>query len=94
MSHDTTIETIRNLGKHVAGTHAERIALLVIDEAPMPISQVADTVGMSRGAMTTIADRLVAQKLVKRVHTADDRRIVLLEATAKGRRAVEAASHE
>ena len=92
MSHDQTINTIRNLGEYVTGTHAERIALLVIDEAPLPITHVAERVGMSRGAMTTIADRLEAQKLVKRVHGADDRRIVLLEATAKGRRAVEAAS--
>jgi DNA-binding MarR family transcriptional regulator len=91
--HDT-IDTIRNLGGYVTGMHAERITLLaiVLADSPMKISQVADKVGMSRGAMTDISDRLVAQGLVTRVLDGDDRRVVRLEATRLGRKAVERAS--
>lgn len=92
MIHDRTIDTLRNLGEYVNGTHAERLALLAISDDSMLISQVAERVGMSRGAMTTIVDRLEAQKLARRVHSTSDRRFVLVEVTAKGRRAIEAAS--
>jgi DNA-binding MarR family transcriptional regulator len=88
------IDTIRELGKYVKGTHAERLVLLALCEAEVPvqISHVAERVGMSRGAMTSITDRLELQKLVRRVHGDDDRRIVRLEATPAGRKAVERAS--
>lgn len=94
MSHRRTIDVLRNLGESVSGTHAERLVLLAIIEAeePMQISAVAGLVGMSRGAMTAITDRLELQGLVRRVHSATDRRVVQLEATPRGARAVIAAS--
>jgi MarR family transcriptional regulator, organic hydroperoxide resistance regulator len=92
MNHDATIDTLRELGKHVNGTHAERLALLTIASESMQISKVAERIGMSRGAMTTVVDRLTDQRLVRRVHSSTDRRVVMVEATPKGMRAVEAAS--
>lgn len=94
MSHQRTIDVLRNLGGAVNGTHAERLVLLAIVEAeePMQTSAVAALVGMSRGAMTAIVDRLELQGFVRRAHSATDRRVVQLEATTKGRKVVAAAS--
>lgn len=94
MSHNDTIELLRKMGEKVDGTHAERIALLVIVEAdePLKMSDLAMQVGMSRGAVTSMVDRLVDQRLVKRVHSTQDRRVVTLEATAAGRKVIDYAA--
>lgn len=93
--HEPTIDTLREL--HDAGvgnSHNQRLALLVIAsaEGEMPMGHVADRIGMSRGALTTIVDGLVQAKLVKRVHEhGGDRRSVHLVATPSARRAIERA---
>jgi len=53
-------------------------------KAPMPPSRLADDMGMSRGAITKLADRLIAKSLIVREASADDGRAQTLALTARG----------
>jgi DNA-binding MarR family transcriptional regulator len=48
-------------------------------------SVLADKLGMTRGAISKLADRLVAKKMVTETMNQDDRRFQALSLTAKGR---------
>lgn len=54
-------------------------------EAP---STIADRLGMTRGAITKIADKLIAKSLIVRAADPEDGRAQALNLTAKGRRIV------
>jgi len=54
---------------------------------PMAMAEVADQVLISRPSTTRVIDRLVARGWVERWHDDQDRRRVLVELTAAGRRA-------
>lgn len=95
MSHEHTIDVLRELGNVLKGsTYPERMALLVLQEAgePVPIGYLAQRIGMSRGATTSIVDRLQAGKYAKRVYDEKDRRRVDVELKAPGRHAIERAT--
>lgn len=51
---------------------------------PMPPSQLADDMGMSRGAITKLADRLIAKTLIMREASVDDGRAQTLALTDRG----------
>ncbi|MCY0149126.1 MarR family transcriptional regulator [Hoeflea sp. G2-23] len=51
---------------------------------PMLPSRLADDMGMSRGAITKLADRLIAKSLVMREASADDGRAQTLALTDRG----------
>ena len=51
---------------------------------PMPPSRLADDMGMSRGAITKLADRLIAKSLIVREASADDGRAQTLALTDRG----------
>lgn len=53
-------------------------------KAPMPPSRLADAMGLSRGAITRLADRLIAKSLLVREASADDGRAQTLALTAGG----------
>ena len=59
--------------------------LFEVDTAP---SLLAEKTGLTRGAITKIADRLIAKDLVTRTAAADDRRYQALALTKEGRRLV------
>lgn len=48
-------------------------------------SALAETIGMTRGAVSKIADRLIAKTLVTRTKSDEDRRYQALALTARGR---------
>lgn len=52
--------------------------------APTSPSQLAELMGMTRGAITKLADRLLAKSLVARIPSADDGRSHRLRLTEKG----------
>ncbi len=58
------------------------------DVAALPPSVLAGRIGMTKGAVTKIADRLIARGLVSRTASADDRRAQSLALTREGRRLV------
>lgn len=55
---------------------------------PMPPSQVAKEIGMTRGAITKLADRLAAKSLIVRRASREDRRAQTLALTPQGSRLV------
>lgn len=57
----------------------------IADHPGCPTNELARFLKISRPAATGLTDRLVAQKWVRRVDDAYDRRMIRLEITAKGR---------
>ena len=54
------------------------------DKAPTPPSRLADEMGMTRGAITRLADRLIAKSLIMREASPDDGRAQTLALTKRG----------
>jgi DNA-binding MarR family transcriptional regulator len=58
----------------------------VIDrEGPVTAGRLAETTGLTTGAITTVLDRLEGRGLARRVRDESDRRRVLVEMTPEGR---------
>ena len=70
------------------GPRASALSVLVFG-GPMPIGQLAAVEQVSAPAITKTVTALEAAGLVRRTRSAEDRRIVLVEATAKGRARLE-----
>jgi DNA-binding MarR family transcriptional regulator len=67
-------------------TVAEWAVLRALFDGPaMPPSTLADVMGMTRGAITKLADRLIEKSFVTRTQDKDDRRWQALTLTAAGR---------
>lgn len=60
----------------------------LFDADGVPPSALADRLGMTRGAISKLADRLVTKKLVDRVLSTEDRRQQTLSLTKTGRKLV------
>lgn len=66
-------------------TAAEWVMLRTLYErAPLPPSHVAEDMGMTRGAITKLADRLIAKSLIVRKASRDDGRTQTLALTQRG----------
>lgn len=91
MNHEYTIATLREMAALMPKSSPyERMVLLTIvdaDEA-VQMGRVSRRVGITAGAMTTIADRLIGAGLIERVRDLGDRRFIHVNATAKGRKLV------
>jgi DNA-binding MarR family transcriptional regulator len=78
----------RGFARKVAGegvTVAEWAMMRVMyGEAPLAPSRIAELMGMTRGAITRLADRLIAKELVRREASEADGRAQTLRLTAKG----------
>jgi len=93
---------MRLVSNHVSQAFARRLAEREVtvaewvvlrqlyDEDALPPSRLAERMGMTRGAITKLADRLVAKALVTRVADPDDGRAQTLALTKPGRRLVPA----
>lgn len=57
----------------------------LLDEKGISPSRLADGVGMTRGAITKLADRLIAKSLLERVADPEDGRAQVLSLTPAGR---------
>jgi DNA-binding MarR family transcriptional regulator len=67
-------------------TVAEWVVLRELyDDDPLAPSALAGKIGMTRGGVTKLADRLIAKALVTRTASEEDRRYQALALTAKGR---------
>lgn len=56
------------------------------DQAPCTMTQVADQAALSLSSITLIVDKLVAMKLVSRIRSENDRRVVYADLTEDGRK--------
>jgi DNA-binding MarR family transcriptional regulator len=87
---------MRAVSNHVSYAFADKLAASGVTVAewatmrtlygkePMPPSRLADAMSMTRGAITKLADRLIAKGLVVRKASAEDGRAQTLALTAKG----------
>ncbi len=87
---------LRQVSNHVSHGYARKLAAKEITVAewglmrtlygkePTPPSLLASEMGLTRGAITKLADRLIAKALVIREASLDDRRTQTLRLTAKG----------
>ncbi|HBT19224.1 MAG TPA: MarR family transcriptional regulator [Clostridiaceae bacterium] len=57
------------------------------DERPRTMSEVARDLNITMGTLTTAADKLIKKGYVLRKRTEEDKRVVLVELTPKGREA-------
>jgi len=73
-------------------TTAQLMALFILRDAGadgLPVSQLAQDLGVSVPTVTGMADRLVEAGMLKRVHSEADRRVVLLRLTGEGLKVAE-----
>ncbi|MEF3366596.1 MarR family transcriptional regulator [Methylocystis sp. 9N] len=87
---------LRMVSNHVSHAFADKLASKEVTVAewsvmralygrkPTPPSRLADEMGMTRGAITKLADRLIAKSLIAREANADDRRAQTLGLTERG----------
>lgn len=91
---------LRFVSNSVSGAFAEKLAgqgvsvvewvvlRLIHGDANMPASAIAETTGMTRGAISKIVDRLEERGLAERKPLPRDGRAQILKLTAKGARLV------
>jgi DNA-binding MarR family transcriptional regulator len=91
---------LRQVSNHVSHAFARRVAAKDVTVAewammrvlystqPIAPSQLADAMGMTRGAISKLADRLVSKSLVARDVSSTDGRAHSLRLTARGKRMV------
>jgi DNA-binding MarR family transcriptional regulator len=68
--------------------------LMLAGDTPCSPGDLAGSMMVGTGAMTNVLDRMEKRKLVRRVRNPKDRRSVIVETTAGGRRLWEAAVNE
>src|SRR6185437_1868405 len=66
-------------------TVAEWVVLRELYDSECAPSALADRLGMTRGAISKLADRLIAKEMIVRRPSADDRRFQSLALTRRGR---------
>jgi DNA-binding MarR family transcriptional regulator len=91
---------LRLLSNHVSHGFARKVAgegvtvaewammRVMYGEGPLAPSRVAELMGMTRGAVTRLADRLIAKGLMRREASETDGRAQTLRLTAKAERLV------
>ncbi|NHN30022.1 MarR family winged helix-turn-helix transcriptional regulator [Paenibacillus agricola] len=57
-------------------------------DGPLKASQLADILGYTPGAITSMSDKLIAAGLVERERTEEDRRVVYLRINEEGRQLI------
>ena len=58
---------------------------MIMSEGVMPTSEIGRRLGISRPNVTSLIDRLIEQGYVERLPDADDRRVIKIALTAKGK---------
>jgi DNA-binding MarR family transcriptional regulator len=66
-----------------------RVLLILMDRESCSMQQIARAIGLRASTITNMVDRLVRMGLVERRRSANDRRVVTVSLTAKGRRVLE-----
>src|SRR5712691_2998200 len=73
-----------NLGGAGLGDSDFRVLEVLLHKGPLPVNTIGPKVWLTPGSISVAVDRLEKRALVKRRNT-DDRRVRLVELTAKGR---------
>ncbi|MBO8138018.1 MAG: MarR family transcriptional regulator [Desulfotomaculum sp.] len=67
---------------------------LLLEKGSSSPSLIAQEMGVTSGAITSLADRLHKQDIIKRERSCTDRRVVVISLTSKGRELAEALERE
>ncbi len=81
----TIRDEIRIMRGKVTPAQFSLLRLLKASEDGCTVSEVAKALGVTPSAITPLSDRLVAGGLVQRTRDTEDRRVVRLEITPKGK---------
>ena len=73
-----------NLSQSGLGNSDFRVLEVLLHKGPLPVNTIGPKVWLTPGSISVAIDRLGKRALVKRKNT-DDRRVRLVELTAKGR---------
>lgn len=73
-----------NLSRAGLGDSDFRVLEVLLHKGPLPVNTIGPKVWLTPGSISVAVDRLEKKALVKRTNT-DDRRVRLVELTAKGR---------
>lgn len=73
-----------NLSRFGLGDSDFRVLEVLLHKGPLPVNTIGPKVWLTPGSISVAVDRLEKKGLVKRKNT-DDRRVRLVELTAKGR---------
>jgi MarR family 2-MHQ and catechol resistance regulon transcriptional repressor len=73
-----------NLSRAGLGDSDFRVLEVLLHKGPLPVNTIGPKVWLTPGSISVAVDRLEKKGLVKRKYT-DDRRVRLVELTAKGR---------
>ena len=73
-----------NLSQAGLGDSEFRVLEVLLHKGPLPVNTIGPKVWLTPGSISVAIDRLEKKALVKRTNT-DDRRVRLVELTAKGR---------
>jgi MarR family transcriptional regulator, 2-MHQ and catechol-resistance regulon repressor len=78
--------------KHLGlGDSDFRVLEVLLHKGPLPVNVIGEKVELTTGSITTAVDRMEAKWLVVRKNHPEDRRVRIVELTAKGRRLIEKA---
>jgi MarR family transcriptional regulator, 2-MHQ and catechol-resistance regulon repressor len=83
-----------NKKKAGLGDSDYRVLETLLQNGPLPVNRIGEMIDLTTGSITTAVDRMEAKWLVVRKNSPDDRRIRIVELTAKGRRLAERAYAE
>ncbi len=82
-----------NLSQTGLGDSDFRVLEVLLHKGPLPVNTIGPKVWLTPGSISVAVDRLEKKALVKRKNT-DDRRVRLVELTAKGRALITKISRE
>ncbi len=82
-----------NLSDSGLGNSDFRVLEVLLHKGPLPVNTIGPKVWLTPGSISIAVDRLENKALVKRKYT-DDRRVRLVELTAKGRALITKVSRE
>jgi MarR family 2-MHQ and catechol resistance regulon transcriptional repressor len=65
-----------------------RVLEVLLHKGPLPVNTIGPKVMLTPGSISTAVDRLHARGLVSRVDSEEDRRVRMVDLTAKGRKLI------
>lgn len=83
--HSVAAHSCRRLRKSGLGDSDFRVLEVLLHKGPMPVNMIGPKVFLTPGSISVAVDRLFEKGLVSRVDSCMDRRVRLVDLTAKGR---------
>jgi MarR family transcriptional regulator, 2-MHQ and catechol-resistance regulon repressor len=86
--HSIDARVSRSLRESQLGDSDFRVLEALLHKGPMPVNTIGEKVFLTSGSISTAVDRLLKRGLVVRLDNKDDRRVRIVELTAKGQKLI------